>query len=146
MALLDGFEVIPLKEKIEDVYLTITAKSLKFTRSNARAFELPKYIRILLHAESRQIAIIPVAEGTENSVPFTFEETKREQPIQVKEPAILKAIHRIAALERDGQNLSLKIKGTVYPKDKVIIYDLNDAVETVLKPRGRAARAANKED
>ena len=68
MALLDGFEVISLKEKIEDVYLTITAKSLKFSRSNARALELPEHIRILFHEENRQIAIIPARETDENSV------------------------------------------------------------------------------
>ena len=140
MALLDGFEVISLKEKIEDVYLTITAKSLKFSCSNARALELPEHIRILFHEENRQIAIIPARETDENSIRFTFAESKREQPIQVKEPAVLKAVSKMAALERDGQNLSLKIKGTIYPKDRAIVYDLKDAAETILKPRGRAAR------
>lgn len=33
MSVLDGFKIIELKEKIEDTYLTITAKSLKMNRA-----------------------------------------------------------------------------------------------------------------
>lgn len=40
-------------------------------------------------------------------------------------------------LERNGTNLMLTIKGVVYPDEKVIIYDLGEAEESIIKPRGR---------
>jgi hypothetical protein len=140
MALLDGFKVIPLKEKIEDSYLTITARSLKFNRSTAKVLGLPKAVHLLINEKRMQIAIAPTKEDDEDGVDFTFEEEGKEKPIYVKEQMILKEIKRLAVLERDGMNLSLTIKGTVYPDEKVIIYDLNEAEETVMKPRGRKKR------
>ena len=137
MALLDGFKVIPLTEKIEDSYLTITAGALKFNRATARILGLPKAINLLSNDKRMQIAIAPAKEGDEDGVDFTFEETGREKPIYVKETMIMKTIQKLAVLEKDGMRLSLSIKGMAYPDDKVIIYDLNDAEETILKPRGR---------
>lgn len=137
MALLDGFKVIPLTEKVEDSFLTITAKSLRFNRATARVLGQPEAVNLLSNEKKMQIAIAPAKAGDEDSVGFTFEETVRERPIFVKEPAIMKAIQKLVVLTREGMGLSLTIKGTVYPDDKVIIYDLNDAEETVLKPRGR---------
>ena len=140
MALLDGFKVIPLTEKIEDSYLTISARSLKFNRASARILGQPKVIHLLTNEKRMQIAIAPAKEGDEDGVDFTFEESGREKPIYVKEAMILKEIKRLAVLERDGVNLSLTIKGTAYPDERVIIYDLNEAEETVMKPRGRKKR------
>lgn len=137
MALLDGFKVIPLKEKVEDSYLTITARSLKFNRATARALGLPKAVKLLSNEKRMQIAITPAKKDDEDSVDFTFEDTERDLPIYVKEPVIMKSIQKLAVLVKDGVNVSLKIKGTVYPDDKVIIYDLNEAEEAVVKPRGR---------
>ena len=84
-----------------------------------------------------QIAIAPAKEDDEDGVDFTFEEGGREKPIYVKDMMILKGINQLTVLEKDGTNLALTIKGTAYPDDRVIIYDLNEAEETVVKPRGR---------
>ena len=84
-----------------------------------------------------QIAIIPAKQEDEDAVLFAVEETGREKPIYVKEPGLLKAIQKLTVLERNGMKLTQTIKGLVYPDDKVIIYDLGEAVETEVKPRGR---------
>ncbi len=68
---------------------------------------------------------------------FTFSPEGREKPILVKEPAILKKIAGLTTLEKSGTNLMLTIKGVVYPDEKVIIYDLGEAEESIIKPRGR---------
>lgn len=60
-----------------------------------------------------------------------------------KEPAVLKAVQKIAILEKNGTNLALTMKGLAYPEDKVIIFDLGEAVETIVKPRGRRSRPSD---
>ncbi len=45
-------------------------------------------------------------------------------------------------LEKDGIGLSLTIKGTAYPENKAIIYDLNEVEESVVKPRGRKKKSS----
>lgn len=137
MALLDGFKVIPLKEKVDDTYLTISERSLKLNRATAVILGMPDQVQFLLNEKRMQIAITPAKQGDEDAVDFSVEEGKREKPIYVKEPGILKAVQKLAVLERDGIKLSQTIKGLAYPEDKVIIYDLTESVEAVVKPRGR---------
>lgn len=137
MALLDGFKVIPLKEKVEDTYLTISERSLKLNRATAVILGMPEQVLFLLNEKRMQIAITPAKPGDEEAVSFIVEDGKREKPIYVKEPAILKAIQKLAVLERDGVKLTQTIKGLAYPEDKVIIFDMIESVETVVKPRGR---------
>lgn len=137
MALLDGFKVIPLKEKVDDTYLTISERSLKLNRATAVILGMPDQVQFLLNEKRMQIAITPAKQGDEDAVDFSVEEGKREKPIYVKEPGILKAVQKLAVLERDGIKLSQTIKGLAYPEDKVIIYDLMESVEAVVKPRGR---------
>jgi len=137
MPLLDGFKVIPLKEKFDDSYLMISEKSLKLNRATAQTLGFPKQVVFLLNEKKMQIALMPAKSGEENAIDFSFDETGREKPIYVKEPAILKAIHKITNLERNGTKLTLTIKGMFYPDEKVILYALSEAIEEVVKPRGR---------
>lgn len=137
MALLDGFKVIPLKEKIDDTYLTISEKSLKLNRATAVLLGMPEQVKFLLNEKRMQIAITPAKADDEEAVNFTVEEGKRERPIYVREPAILKTIQRLAVLEKDSKKYTQTVKGLVYPDEKVIIYDLTESVVTEVKPRGR---------
>ena len=45
MALLDGFKIIPLKEKVDDTYLTISEKSLKLNMATAKILGMPGWVR-----------------------------------------------------------------------------------------------------
>lgn len=137
MPLLDGFKEIPLKEKLEDSVLTITAKALKLNRATARLLDTPGLVKFLTNEKKMQIALQPAKIDDENGVDFTFPLEGREKPILVKEPAILKKVGSMTMLERNGTNLMLTIKGVVYPDEKVIIYDLGEAEESIIKPRGR---------
>ncbi len=89
MALLDGFKVIPLKEKVEDSFLTITSKSLKFNRATARVLGSPEKVVILSNYKKIQIAVTPANKDDVDGIDFIYEEGGREKPIYVKEPSIL---------------------------------------------------------
>ena len=101
MPLLDGFKVIPLKEKLEDSILTITSKSLKLNRATSRLLDEPILVQFLINENRMQIAITPAKTGDENGVDFTFPPEGREKPIVVKEPAILKVIGKLTVLDQD---------------------------------------------
>ena len=140
-SLLDGFKTIPLKEKIEDSYLTITARTLRLNRATSRILGVPEKVQFLLNEKRMQIAVTPTKKDDVDGVDFTFEEGSRETPIYVKEPAVMKAIQKLVVLEKNGTKMKVTIKGLVYPEEKVIIYDLNEAVEEIIKPRGRKKKA-----
>ena len=141
MALLDGFQLVELQDKVEDCYLTVTEKALKLNRATARTLGLPGMIRFYTNGKRLQVAVAPTNLDDENGIDFTFEETGRERPILIKEPHVLAAVKELVVLEKEGQNLSLQIKGLVYPEEKVIIFDLNEATESIVKPRGRRKQA-----
>ena len=129
--------MIPLKEKIDDTYMIISQKSLKFNIETAKILGTPGYIHLLINEKRLQIAIEPTKVNDENAVDFTVEEGKREKWIYVREPGILKEIQKVAVLERAGVKLTQTVKGLAYLDEKVIIYDLTESVESVVKPRGR---------
>lgn len=137
MGLLDGFTLVELKAKAEESILTITGKNLKFNRGTARNLGLPPKVRFFVNDKVLQIALEPARMDDEDGVDFAFEEGKRERPICVKEPAVMDAVKKLAALEKDGHALQLTVNGDVYLEEQVIIFDLTEAKETIVKPRGK---------
>lgn len=140
MALLDGFKVMPLKEKLDDSYLTISEKMLKFNYGTVKVLQNPVFVQLMLNEKRMQIAIRPAQINDEDIIPFAAQSDGKEKPVYVKEPEIQKALQKIAVLQRNGIKLTQTIKGHVYPEEKVIIYDLGESVESEVKPRGRRKR------
>ena len=135
MALLDGFKLVELKEKVAESRLTISVKSLKFNRGTAKSLGFPSRIRFYMNDKRVQIAITAAEEDDEDGVDFSCKEGTREVPIIVKDPAVLEAVKKMAVLEKNGVQLRLTVKGIVYLEEKTIIYDLTEAMEEVVKPR-----------
>ena len=100
MALLDGFKLVELKEKIEESRLTISGKSLKFNRGTAKNLGFPTRIRFYMNDKRVQIAITVAEEDDEDGVDFSCKEGTREVPIMIKEPAVLEAVKKMAVLEK----------------------------------------------
>ena len=141
MALLDGFKVMPLKEKLDDSYLTISEKTLKFNYGTVKVLQNPVFVQLMLNEKRMQIAIRPAQINDEDIIPFAAQSDGKEKPVYVKEPEIQNALQKIAVLQRNGIKLTQTIKGHVYPEEKVIIYDLGESVEAEVKPRGRRKKA-----
>ena len=70
-------------------------------------------------------------------IDFSFDDSSREVPIAVKEPAVLNTVKKLVSLEKEGQTIQLVLKGTVYLEERTIIYDLTEAEAVAVKPRGR---------
>jgi hypothetical protein len=137
MALLDGFKLIELKEKVEESTLTITEKVLRFNRGTARDLGRPEKVRFFVNEKLLQLAVVPTSADDEDGVDFSYDEDSREKPISVKEPAVLAALKKLAVLEKDGQAIQLVLKGNVYLEERTVVYDLTEAETMVVKPRGR---------
>ena len=108
MALLDGFKLIELKEKIEESTLTITAKSMRFNRGTARDLGLPGKVRFFVNEKLLQLAVTTAQDNDEDGVDFAFDESSREAPITVKEPAVLNTVKKLVVLEKEGQQTAWK--------------------------------------
>ena len=62
MEILKGFEVINLKQPKGESVMTVTSNSLKFNKATAVELNYAPYIKVLLNAKTKQIAIQPCSE------------------------------------------------------------------------------------
>ena len=131
--ILEGFEVVELEESKGDSVMTLTSANLKFNKATAVELGFPAYIRMLINASTRQVAIEPCKENTKNAVPFSKDEAKQNYAIVVKMPALLTAARKLADVDKDSGSISFR--GMLYPEDNVIIYNLAEGEPT--KKRNR---------
>ena len=122
-----------MEESRGDSVMTLTQTNLKFNKATAVELGFPAYIRMLVNASSRLVAIEPCKETTKNAVPFSKDKTKQTYAIVVKMPALLTAARKLADVDEGSGSISFK--GVLYPKEKIIIYDLSKGEPT--KKRNR---------
>ena len=123
MTLLDGFKVIPLKERFEDSYLTISEKSLKLNRATAKILGDPQMVVFLLNEKKMQIALTPAKPDDEDAVLFAFELAGREKPIYVKEDDDL--IEKLREYEESISTMRYELmeENGIYKRSDISNYD-----------------------
>jgi site-specific DNA recombinase len=142
IAILEGFEVVELEQSKGDSVLTLTSTNLKFNKATAVELGFPAYVRMLVNAATRQVEIQPCTEKSKNAVKFSREKTKQTYAVVVKIPALLTTVRKLTEVDEDAGSLSFR--GTLYPNEKVIIYDLSKGEP--VKTRGRRKRDEMKEE
>ena len=116
--------------------MTVTSNSLKFNKATAVELNYAPYIKVLLNAKTRQIAIQPCSEKDPNAIKFSNEESKQTYAISIKVPAIQVEFRRMLPFEDDnGGKLSYTLNGTLYPDEQVVIYDIGDVKPETEKKR-----------
>lgn len=133
VAILEGFEEVALEESRGDSVLTLTATNLKFNKATAQELGFPTHVRMLVNAATRQAAIEPCRENSKNAVPFSKDEKKQNYAVVLKIPALMTAIRKLADVEEE--TTSICFRGTLYPNEKVIIYDISQGEP--VKKRGK---------
>lgn len=146
MAILEGFEVINLVQSRGESVLTVSGSSLKFNKATAVELNYAPYVRMLMNAKENKVAIQPCNEKDPNAVAFSKSEGEQTYAITVKLPALLVEFRRFFAFEEGGKKLSYTMKGTLYPEDQVIIYDLGDAKKSEAKSGGRKKKTETVEE
>lgn len=134
MAVLDGFEVMGLEPGKGKSVLTVTRSNIKFNKATATELDYPPYVKMLVNVKSNQVAVQPCSEKDPCAVKFSEEAAKQTYAIVIKLPALLVEFRRL--LDFDG-DIYYTVKGTTYPEENVIIYDLNEAEKEEKKKRNR---------
>ena len=125
-AILKGFEVVELEEGKSDAVMTLTTKNLKFNKATAVELGYPSFVRMLVDATSRRVAIEPCNENSKHSVPFSKNPKTQTYSVVLKIPALLTAARKLADFDESSDPVSFK--GMLYPEDKVVIFDLTQPV------------------
>ena len=121
--LLKDFEVVDIEVGKSDSVMTVSGSMLKFNKPTATELMYPSYVRVLIDASTKRVAIQSCTEKTRNAVAFSKPADKQMYAVTVKIPAIVIAIRKL--LPELGENDSLTFKGQLFVEDKAIIYDLS---------------------
>lgn len=133
---LKGFEVIDIEIGRSDSVMTVMGNMIKFNKATATELMYPEYVRMLIDAANKQVAVQACSDKTRNAVVFSKGEGKQVYAITVKVPAIVVAIRKL--IPELGEKESLTFHGKLYAEDKAIIYDLS-AGEPVKRRKRRSA-------
>lgn len=121
---LQGFDVIDIEIGKSDSVMTVMGNMLKFNKATATELGYPQYVRMLIKADSKQVAIQSCTEKTRNSVLFSKSEGQQTYAITVKTPAIVVAVRKL--IPGLSEKESLSFKGTLFADDRTIIYNLSE--------------------
>ena len=144
-ALLSGFEEVNVVKPIGKVVMTVTASSIRFNKATAAALGFPAHVKVLVNEQTRQIALTPTTGRAENALKFSKPEDKQRLSISVKDKAVLAALHGYFTIGEapEGEVAYVAVDGTAYPNDRIVIFNVADAVAGTMKRRGRRKASAD---
>ncbi len=135
-SILKDFEVVDLAQGRSDSIMTVSGSSVKFNKLTAVELSYPQFVRVLVHAATKRIAIQVCTEKTANAIEFCKEGKQQKYSIILKVPALQTAVRKLLP-DNDG---TVSFKGEILQEERAIVYDLNKEVEvTRRKPRAKKA-------
>lgn len=132
---LDGFEVVELSQTRSDSVLNVSTGSMRFNKATAAELNYPSYIRVLVNAANKKVAIQSCTEKTPNAIAFGSDKEKQNYAIILKVPALQAAMRKQLPNLENG--MAVAFKGELHLKDNAIIYDLADGKSQSRKRRSR---------
>lgn len=140
--ILEGFMEVDLEQAHGDSVLTVTETNLKFNKATAVELNYPPYIRMLVNAEKKQVAIQTCKESSKNAVKFSKEKEKQKYAVVIKAPALQTAIRKLIAGEGTS---SVSFHGELFPNENIIIYDLTKGEEPKRRGKRKKSESAAEE-
>ncbi|RSX58059.1 hypothetical protein [Bifidobacterium samirii] len=142
-SLLQGFEEVRLIKPIGKTVMTVTASAVRFNKATAAALGFPAYVKVLVNENAKQIAIVPTTAKADNGIKFSKGEDKQTASISVKDATVIEAVTRFFEFAEapEGEVAYQSVTGEAHQLDKVVIFNVADAVAGTMKRRGRKKAA-----
>lgn len=114
--------------------VTVGRNGLSFNVRTADVLHRAAFVRVLLNAETGQLAVQAAPTLGPQSTPFFRPEVFKSNRIKINSRSMVREIRTAAGWVEEG---TWNIAGVYSPKDDAIVYDLQRA----FKPSGRGGRA-----
>ena len=143
-SLLQGFEEVRLVKPVGKTVMTVTTNAVRFNKATAAALGFPAYVKVLVNEHTKQIAVTPTTAKADNGIKFSKGEDKQTASISVKDATIVEAVSRFFEIgdAPEGEVAYQSVTGEAHQLDKVVIFNIADAVAGTMKRRGRKKVAA----
>ena len=138
MSVLQGFEPVNPSATVGKCVLTVTPRYARFNKNTVEELGAPRYVQILTNPHTKQIAIRECNESDVNAIEFV-KPTRTTASVTLNLPVVLNAVLKFFDFPEveDDEVAFAQLKGTPFPDDKTIIFDVNDCRQGVSKKRGR---------
>ena len=139
MPVLQGFKEVSLALPQPKVVMTVTESYVRFNKGVVTSLGTPAYVRVLVNDKDRQVAL-EVCSGREaNALRFAKEDGAPTVSVTIREPAVLDAVLRYFKLKDspEGEVSYQLVNGIVIPGAKAVVFDADEAVDGMMKRRGR---------
>lgn len=138
MSVLQGFEPVNPVSAAGNAVLTVTPRYMRFNKNTVQELDAPSYVQILTNPHTKQVAIRECAETDPNAIEFVTP-SRKTVSVTLNNPVVLSAVLRFFDFPEvaDDEVAFAQLKGTPFPEDKTVIFDVRDCRQGVMKKRGR---------
>lgn len=124
LGVFDDFSVFDFSEGVP--YLSITRNGVTFNKAVTLKLGKPQYVRLLINAEKKLIAVQVCDEDGEKSVQFYKQNRKDILSVRWNGRDLLNTLREL--LGDDLQRHGFRIDGTLLREEHAMLFDLNKAV------------------
>lgn len=125
MSMLENFKVIEITKTTEPACVIIEDNKMRFTKPVAIELGYPGYVRVLMDAAGKRIAI-QVAKGNEsNVIKFSADKDNQKSSIIYQNVIMVDLIRSMMPSWEKG--VKYRAKGVLSKEDKAIVFDLKTA-------------------
>lgn len=119
-----NFETVSIIRRGE-AEMHLNKRYMTFTKSLLEDMDCPSYVRILINAKSREFALQACKASDENAYKFSQPKGIQKEAKYCCTASVRDAV--IAAMGKDwNENKFYGFKGTYFPDDKAMVFELKD--------------------
>lgn len=137
--MLENFKVIDIHKACGDSTVSFGEKMIKFNKATPTEMHCPPFARLLINADTRQLAVQACDESDANALKFSKPDGQ-QYAISIYNRPALEIVRRIMGWSPDT---SYRCRGAYFPDSKAMIYDLKKAVVIERKSANSEETAEN---
>ncbi len=119
-----GFKPFDFTEGVP--YFSVTKNGVTFNKAVAMKLGYPAYTRLLINAETKQVAVEACQEDTPHAVPFLRNRDQKILSVRWSSKDLVSSLNRLQG-GTIGEN-GFRVEG-VLADENTMLFDLNDAKE-----------------
>lgn len=107
-------------------YVSVTSNGLTFNKSVIMKLKYPEHVKLLINEEDRQIAVQVCEADDKKATQFYREKANGVLSVRWNSKDLINTISRIC--DWDLKTLSYRVFGVLVPEEKLMLFDLSEAV------------------
>ena len=110
-------------------YISVTSNGITFNKSVIMKMQYPAYVRLLINDQDKQIAVQTCDESDDKAVQFYKEKANGVLSVRWNARDLIQTIARMC--EWDLNQVSYRVGGVLVPEQRLMLFDLNEAITMV---------------